>query len=90
MILMINKNHQQLYTIQTYQQKLCTPCTPGAVFGYDVDVMAGPESWNSDTVGKDYVERRKCYIYDWTSKKLPLELTELEYFVEMHNDFKLC
>tara|TARA_B100000035_G_C21036674_1_gene571382 strand:- start:5738 stop:6583 length:846 start_codon:yes stop_codon:yes gene_type:complete len=60
----------------------------GAVFGYDVDVMAGPESWNSDTVGKDYVERRKCYIYDWTSKKLPFELPELEYFVEMHNDFK--
>ena len=59
----------------------------GAVFGYDVDIMAGPESWNTDKL-KDYVERRKCYIYDWTSKKLPFELPELEYFVEMHNDFK--
>ena len=60
----------------------------GAVFGYDVDIMAGPESWDSDTIGKDYVERRKCYIYDWTQQKLPFELPELEYFVQMHNDFK--
>ena len=60
----------------------------GAVFGYDIDIMAGPESWNNDVVGEDYVERRKCYIYDWTKQKLPFDLPELEYFVEMHNDFK--
>ena len=60
----------------------------GAVFGYDIDTMAGPESWNSDAVGADYIERRKLYVYDWTKLKLPFEFPELEYFIEMHQDFK--
>ena len=67
----------------------------GPIIGYDEDIMVGPHDWeHEDTPIGDYVVRKKCYIYDWTSEKLfnnpntPKELlSELLYFCEMHTDF---
>lgn len=61
----------------------------GPVIGYDVDTMVGPVDWYDEEAGVgDRVERRKLYIYDWTAEKLAVDFPELEYFVEMHKDFK--
>lgn len=61
----------------------------GPVIGYDVDTMVGPVDWYNEEAGMgDYVERRKLYIYDWTGEKLSTEFPELQYFIDMHMDFK--
>jgi|14_taG_2_1085336.scaffolds.fasta_scaffold00061_22 hypothetical protein len=60
----------------------------GPVFGFDIDTMIGPESWwNEDCGVDDYVLRRKCYIYDWTSEKLKENFPELKYFTDLHKEF---
>lgn len=60
----------------------------GPVFGYDVDTMVGPESWYDESCGvDDYVQRRKCYVYDWTGEKLKHDFPELKYFTELHKEF---
>lgn len=61
----------------------------GPLVGYDIDTMTGPIDWYDEEAGAgDRVERRKLYIYDWTGEKLVHDFPELEYFVEMHADFK--
>jgi hypothetical protein len=61
----------------------------GPLIGYDIDTMTGPIDWYNEEAGQgDRVERRKLYIYDWTGEKLSEDFPELEYFVEMHADFK--
>jgi len=62
----------------------------GPVYGYDIDTMVGPTDWHGD-IGDadDYVQRRKVYIFDWTADKLnETAPEELQYFVNMHTDFK--
>lgn len=60
----------------------------GPCFGYDVDYMAGPHDWeHEDSPIGDYVVRKKLYIYDWTGEKLGKAAKELDYFIQMHNDF---
>jgi hypothetical protein len=60
----------------------------GPVFGFDVDIMTGPESWDDEDCGiDDYVQRRKCYIYDWTADKLKEDFPELTYFTDLHKEF---
>ena len=46
---------------------------------------AAPQILN-DPIG-DYVVRKKFYIYDWTGEKLGSVTEELDYFIQMHNDF---
>lgn len=61
----------------------------GPLVGYDIDTMTGPIDWYDEEAGVgDRVERRKLYIYDWTGEKLAHDFPELEYFIEMHADFK--
>lgn len=63
----------------------------GPCFGFDVDTMVGPISWYEENSGvNDYVERRKCYVYDWTDGYSDRydELPEMRYFTKMHEKFK--
>lgn len=65
------------------------------IFSYDLDTMRGPHDWEHDTdddeqIG-DYVIRKKLYITQWSKDHIdPIlgEFPELEYFVDMHADFK--
>ena len=65
----------------------------GAVFGFDIDIMRGPKDWyraDDEPVTGDFVLRKKCYIYNWTSEKIGkmfARFPELEYFTVMHGDF---
>jgi hypothetical protein len=65
----------------------------GPTFSYDVDYMIGPHDWDSapeERIG-DYVMRKKVYLMEWTGEhyeKYAEKFPELEYFIEMHNDFK--
>ena len=50
--------------------------------------MAGPHDCeHEDPPIGDYVVRKKLYIYDWTGEKLGKAAKELDYFIQMHNDF---
>lgn len=63
----------------------------GPCFGYDIDTMHGPESWYDEQSDiKDYVQRRKLYIYDWSERFVDYYdiVPELKYFTEMHAAFK--
>lgn len=63
----------------------------GPCFGFDVDTMVGPQSWyEENSTVEDYVQRRKLYIYDWTSRFTDYfdALPELKYFSRMHDVFK--
>jgi hypothetical protein len=63
----------------------------GPCFGFDVDTMYGPVSWYEENGEvQDYVQRRKLYIYDWTSRFTDYfdSLPELKYFAHMHDVFK--
>lgn len=61
----------------------------GPCFGYDVDTMHGPISWYDETSEiKDFVQRRKLYVYDWTKEKTAGKFPELDYFTDMHDTFK--
>lgn len=78
------------WTDATLPEKIYGVKHEGAVFGYDVDIMAGPHDWwkahDEPAVG-DYVQRKKCYVYGWTGQKLSADFPELQYFVNMHADF---
>lgn len=63
----------------------------GPCFGYDIDTMHGPVSWYDESSEvRDYVQRRKLYIYDWTSRfdEYFDAVPELRYFTRMHDVFK--
>ena len=70
----------------------------GPMFGCDWDYMVGPEDWNDahdkPKVG-DYVLRKKIYFYAWSEEKYQMYLDQgnprnpdIEYFLEMHLDYK--
>lgn len=59
----------------------------GECFSFDQDFMAGPDDWKKDNP-IEFVKRHKIYIYDWTENNLQGSIEELDYFVEMHKDFK--
>ena len=64
----------------------------GNVFGWDLDYIAGPDSWmshNDDVKSPDVVQRSKIYLYSWSEEEInSLIPAELSYFIEMHKDFK--
>jgi len=61
----------------------------GPCFGYDVDTMHGPVSWyDEQSEIKDYVQRRKLYVYDWTKEHTFGKMPEIDYFTKMHETFK--
>lgn len=71
----------------------------GPIMGFDIDTMIGPKDWYRDKkddqkVG-DYVIRKKLYLYEWTQRGYDKYLAnggerneELEFFLEMHRDYK--
>lgn len=78
--------HDEIVPDKSYAVKHQGPC-----FGYDIDTMHGPVSWHDEqSATKDYVQRRKLYIYDWTSRYMDYfdAVPELKYFADMHTAFK--
>lgn len=82
---------------QDLPEKIYSHKHEGPVIGWDKDYMIGPHDWeHEDNKIGDYVIRQKCYLYDWTQEKIQehvsnggnFDLAELEYFAEMHTDFK--
>lgn len=59
----------------------------GECFSFDQDYMASPEEWENDNPA-EFVKRHKIYIYDWTRDNIQNSFEELDYFIDMHNDFK--
>lgn len=68
----------------------------GPTFSYDVDTMIGPHDWENDAPEDpklgDYVIRKKLYITQWTGEHYydhhEGQCPELEYFIDLHKDFK--